>query len=127
MFYLYLINSDKKCIIYDLSKYTDWYDFNFKKNKKNVFKKTIKTKYKKNLYKKYLSLNIDYLGSIYKKYNTFYKKISTKINYNYKNIFLLNFKFFFEKKIFWERIQFFGFYFPSFFEEIFLRTKDFFS
>lgn len=93
MFYLFLINSEKRCVIYDLSKYTDWYNFNFKKNQKIVFKKTIKTKYKNNLYKKYADLNLNYLETIYKKYNVFYKKISKKLNYHYKSVFLLNFKY----------------------------------
>lgn len=91
LFYLFLINSNKKSVIYDLSKYSDWYDYNYKNGEK-IYNKIKKDKTKFNFHKKYYNINILYLTKIYKKYNTFYKKINTKINYHFKNIFLLNFK-----------------------------------
>ena len=99
IFYLFLNNSNKKCIIYDLSKYSDWYDFNFKKNKTNILKKIQIDKKKKKLFDKFRQDDIKYLTKIYLHYNTFFKKINFQLGKTYKNIFLLNFKFFNFKKI----------------------------
>lgn len=97
IFYLFLENSKGYYKIYDLSKYSDWYDFNFKHidkfNKKSNNKKksfSNKSQYFKN--KKNFNLNkINYIYKIYNHYNKFFKKIFFNLNSNYKNLILINF------------------------------------
>jgi hypothetical protein len=92
LFYLFLLNSKQKLVIYDLSKYTYWYDFNFKKNKKIIHNKIALDK-KKKLYNYNFKLNkIKRLTKLYKTYNSVFVKLAIKLNFLYKNIFLLSFK-----------------------------------
>lgn len=93
IFYLYLLNSSKKLVIYDLSKYSDWYDFNFKKNKKNIFNKIKLDKKTKKLVFNFRNNNIKYFTKIYSKYNNFFKKIFFSLKSFYKNIFIMSYKF----------------------------------
>jgi hypothetical protein len=61
--------------IYDLSKYEDWYDYNFKTNiNRNVYKKNTRIKQKKSpLMIKFKKDRKNYLLKIYKNYNSFLK------------------------------------------------------
>jgi hypothetical protein len=102
IFYLFLENSKGFYKIYDLSKYSDWYDFNFKHinvldrkilNKKNLLNKTQSTK------KNFNSNKINYFYKIYNYYNKFFIKILSDLNLNYKNLILINFNFFKNSKI----------------------------
>lgn len=97
LFYLFLTNSKGLLNIYDLSKYSDWYNFNFKfiKNlKKNNQKKIIK-----NNLNNFKINKFNYLSKTYLHYNNFFKKIYLNINIKYENIILLNFKNFKKNKI----------------------------
>lgn len=95
IFYLFLENSKGFFKIYDLSKYSDWYDFNFK-NSINLDKNFKKKKFSKKIQSTNLNFNlnkINYLYKIYNHYNKFFKKILLHLNLNYKNLILINFNF----------------------------------
>lgn len=95
LFYLVLTNSKGLLNIYDLSKYSDWYEFNFKfkKNfKKQRFVKMDKIVY--NNLNRFKSDNKNYLNKIYLHYNNFFKKIYSHFSKKYNNLILLNFNFF---------------------------------
>lgn len=95
IFCLFLTNSKGLLNIYDLSKYSDWYDFNYKHiNKYRNFK--IKDKYIKinNSLNDFKKIKFNSLNRIYFFYNNFFKKIYTHINTNYKNLILLDYKLF---------------------------------
>jgi len=91
LFYLFLTNSKGLLNIYDLSKYSDWYEFNFKFNKN--FKKN---KQKKKIFNENLNnfklYKYNYLNKTYSYYNNFFKKIYLNFNKKYNNIILLDFK-----------------------------------
>lgn len=100
LFYLFLTNSHGLLKIYDLSKYSDWYDFNFKHinkytpNKPKKVKKIVKINLNK------FKLNkIDYLTKIYSHYNKFFKKFYLTFSEKYVNLILINFKLFKKNKI----------------------------
>lgn len=100
VFYIFLIRAKKKYVLYDLSKYSDWYEYSFKRVKNNnkiIFNsKRNKTPKEKLIIKNKISHKaekVKLLTKIYKKYNNFYKNLFFKIGYFFKNIFILNFKF----------------------------------
>lgn len=99
-FYLVLTNSKGLLNIYDLSKYSDWYEFNFKfKNNLKKHRNVVKNNKIITNADRFKSNNLNYLNRIYLHYNNFFKKIYSHFNKKYKNIFLLNFNFF-KKNIF---------------------------
>lgn len=97
LFYLFLTNSKGFLKIYDLSKYSDWYDFNFKFIKK--FRKNKNKKIINNNLNKYNLNKYNYFIKMYSHYNSFFKKMYSHLNKKYNSIILLNFKFFKKSKI----------------------------
>lgn len=94
IFYLFLENSKGYFKIYDLSKYSDWYDFNFKHI--NKFKKNIKNKKSNKVQTLKVNFNLnknDYFYKIYNHYNKFFKKIFLSLSLTYKNLILVNLSF----------------------------------
>ena len=76
--------------MYDLSKYDDWYDYNFKSLNKNVFKKNKKnTLVKTKNYNNYVTQKNIYLKKIYSKYNSFLKVFIK----NYDSLYVFTFKY----------------------------------
>jgi hypothetical protein len=87
MFFLFLTNSKSLLKTYDLSKYSDWYDFNFKyvNNLKKIKQKKI---VKKNDFK---LKRLSYFFKTYIFYNNFFKKIFLHLKKKYTNLILLDF------------------------------------
>lgn len=95
IFFLFLTNSKGLLNIYDLSKYTDWYDFNYKYiDKYKSFK--IKDKYIKsnNNFHNFKKNKFDNLNKVYFYYNKFFNKIYSHFNEKFKNLILLDYKIF---------------------------------
>lgn len=100
LFYLFLTNSKGYLNIYDLSKYSDWYDFNFRfinKFKKikisKVFNNRFDNKFNNKLHE--FNLNkLNYFIKIYLHYNNIYKIFYLYVNKKYQNLILLNFNIF---------------------------------
>jgi len=91
LFFVLLTNSKGLLRTFDLSKYDDWYTYNFSTQitNKNIFK--IKDTVKPVKSKIYIQYNIDrkkYIAKIYKKYNNFLK-IFIK---NYKSLYTFTYK-----------------------------------
>jgi hypothetical protein len=77
LFFIFLNNSDKYFYIFDLSKYSDWYDYNFNKfNEKSTIKNKKKIKTNK------LFNNKNYLIKIYNNYNLFFKSFYKNFDLN---------------------------------------------
>lgn len=92
MFYLFLNSSTKLLKVYDLSKYSDWYDYNFKhKTSKKIFhKKFVRGAKKINKLKTdFQKKNKEYIYKTYKTYNLFFKAFVK--NYENINISILKF------------------------------------
>lgn len=100
LFYLFLTSSNGFLKIYDLSKYSDWYDFNFKfiKNFKKVKNSNKNKKIINNNLNKYNLNKYNYFFKIYSYYNSFFKKMYSHLNKKYKSLILLNFEFFKKNK-----------------------------
>ena len=89
LFFVFLKNSKGFLNIYDLSKYDDWYNYNFnKKINKNVFKTKTKKNTNSKLYNEYVSNRRLYIIKVYKKYN-FFLKVFIK---NFKSIYTFSYK-----------------------------------
>lgn len=87
LFYIFLLRSKKKYVVFDLSKYSDFYEYNF--NKKIVSKPFKLNKIKSTLYYDFKKKKNEYLYKIYNKYNKIYKKLYIHSIYSYKNIILM--------------------------------------
>lgn len=94
LFHTFLLRSNGKFIIYNLNKYSDWYKYNFSKNKTNKINlvKSL-TKEEINLVKEFKENKIKYLKKIIKYYNNNYSLVSNKFDIKYKNIYLFRFAF----------------------------------
>jgi hypothetical protein len=94
LFHIFLLRSNGKFIIYNLNKYSDWYKYNFSKNKINKIN-LVKSLSKEEilLVKEFKENKIKYLKKIIKYYNTNYNLISKKFDVKYKNIFIFRFAF----------------------------------
>jgi len=91
VFFVFMTNSKGLLRIYDLSKYDDWYTYNFstKKINKNVFKtKSRVTPVKSKMYTDYVVNRKKYIYKVYKKYN-FFLKVFIK---NFKSIYTFSYK-----------------------------------
>jgi hypothetical protein len=95
LFFLFLTNSTSFLKIYDLSKYSDWYDFNFK-HISSLRKIQRKKLVKLDVFK---SQRTNYIVKTYQYYNNFFKKILFTLNKGYNNLVVLNFNFFKLNKI----------------------------
>jgi len=92
VFFIFLNNSKGLLHIYDLSKYDDWYTYNFsnKNINKNIFKvkkRTVENR-KSKLYTDYISNRNKYIYKTYKKYNTFLKVFIK----NFKSLYTFTYK-----------------------------------
>lgn len=97
VFYFFLINSNSHLYVFDLNRYFDWYKFNFNSSAKFISKKSIKDFWVINFFKKVKKNKFNYFLKIYKIYNTNYKFVKI-LGINYKNIFLLKLKNFYNLK-----------------------------
>lgn len=91
VFFIFLNNSKGLLHMYDLSKYDDWYVYNFDRRiiNKDVFKIKDRTKkIKSKIYLDYVDSRKKYIIKIYKKYN-FFLKIFIK---NFRSIYTFTYK-----------------------------------
>lgn len=87
LFFIFINNTQGLLHVYDLSKYNDWYNYNFNKNKTHKIKYKLK-KVNSKLYSNFNLNRKNYIIKVYKKYNSFLK-IFIK---NFKSIYTFTYK-----------------------------------
>jgi hypothetical protein len=80
MFYIFLTKSNNLLYMYDLSKYSDWYSYNFKKTVKVDWKKKKTVKKESIIKTQYKLKRTQYLIKTYKNYNFFLKAFVKHFN-----------------------------------------------
>jgi hypothetical protein len=98
IFYIFMLRSKGKKVIYDLSKYSDWYIYNFT-DRNTTLKSTLKSKKKSPIWIKYHILKKFNFWNKYYKYNTIYRKLHKAVNLNYDGILSTRIKLFWVSKI----------------------------
>jgi hypothetical protein len=93
IFYVFLLRSCGKFIIYDVNKYSEWYKYNFQKNKLiklNLSENSEKSNF---LLQKFKGDRVSSLIKLLNFYNLNYKNFSNKLNIVYYNTYSFKFSF----------------------------------